>query len=89
MKGYTAMDWRNNAVCLEEDPEMFFPVGDSGPALTDIEDAKTACRRCDVQEQCLLWALETGQDHGIWGGLTEDERRALKRRNAVARIRTA
>jgi WhiB family redox-sensing transcriptional regulator len=47
------------------------------------------CRRCDVREPCLAWALESGQDHGVWGGLSEDERRALKRRNARARVRTA
>ncbi|MGA9716339.1 MAG: WhiB family transcriptional regulator, partial [Aeromicrobium sp.] len=42
-----------------------------------------------VRDQCLQWALESGQDHGVWGGLSEDERRTLKRRNARARIRTA
>ena len=58
-------------------------------AIMQIEEAKQVCRRCDVREQCLAWALEAGQDHGVWGGLSEDERRALKRRNARARIRTA
>ena len=43
------------------------------------------CRRCDVVESCLKWAIETGQDAGVWGGLSEDERRALKRRAARAR----
>ena len=42
-----------------------------------------------MREQCLAWALEAGQDHGVWGGLSEDERRALKRRNARAKVRTA
>jgi WhiB family redox-sensing transcriptional regulator len=54
-----------------------------------IEEAKVVCRRCDVRDECLQWALESGQDHGVWGGLSEDERRTLKRRNARARIRTA
>ena len=49
----------------------------------------SSLRRCEVREQCLAWALEAGQDHGVWGGLSEDERRALKRRNARARVRTA
>ena len=84
-----AMDWRHRAVCLDEDPELFFPIGNTGPAIMQIEEAKQVCRRCDVREQCLAWALEAGQDHGVWGGLSEDERRALKRRNARARIRTA
>src|SRR5215216_5495916 len=83
------MDWRNRAACLDEDPELFFPIGNTGPALLQIEEAKQVCRRCDVRDACLQWALEAGQDHGVWGGLSEDERRALKRRAARARIRTA
>jgi WhiB family transcriptional regulator, redox-sensing transcriptional regulator len=79
------MDWRHRAACLEEDPELFFPIGNTGPALLQIEEAKAVCRRCDVVETCLRWALDTGQDAGVWGGLSEDERRALKRRNARAR----
>jgi WhiB family redox-sensing transcriptional regulator len=53
--------------------------------LLQIEQAKAVCRRCPVIQQCLAWALESGQDAGVWGGLSEDERRALKRRNARAR----
>jgi WhiB family redox-sensing transcriptional regulator len=88
-KEFTAMDWRHRSACLDEDPELFFPIGNTGPALLQIEEAKAVCRRCEVREQCLTWALEAGQDHGVWGGLSEDERRALKRRNARARIRSA
>jgi WhiB family redox-sensing transcriptional regulator len=83
------MDWRHHSACLDEDPELFFPIGNTGPAILQIEEAKVVCRRCDVRDQCLQWALESGQDHGVWGGMSEDERRALKRRNARARIRTA
>jgi WhiB family redox-sensing transcriptional regulator len=79
------MDWRHTAACLDEDPELFFPIGNTGPAILQIEEAKAVCRRCDVVETCLRWALDTGQDAGVWGGLSEDERRALKRRNARAR----
>jgi WhiB family redox-sensing transcriptional regulator len=79
------MDWRHRAACLEEDPELFFPIGNTGPALQQIEEAKEVCRRCDVAEICLKWALESGQDAGVWGGLSEDERRTLKRRAARAR----
>ena len=81
------MDWRHRSACLDEDPELFFPIGNTGPAILQIEEAKQVCRRCEVREQCLAWALEAGQDHGVWGGLSEDERRALKRRNARARVR--
>jgi WhiB family redox-sensing transcriptional regulator len=54
-----------------------------------IEEAKAVCRRCSVVDTCLAWALESGQDAGVWGGLSEDERRALKRRNARARAARA
>ena len=79
------MDWRSRAACLDKDPELFFPVGNTGPALLQIEEAKSVCRRCQVQDTCLQWAIESGQDAGVWGGLSEDERRALKRRAARAR----
>lgn len=82
------MDWRHRAACRDEDPELFFPIGNTGPALVQIEEAKAVCRRCDVIDECLSWALESGQDAGVWGGLSEDERRALKRRNARLRART-
>lgn len=81
------MDWRHSALCRDEDPELFFPVGNSGPALLQIEEAKAVCMRCPVREQCLEFALSSGQDAGVWGGLSEDERRSLKRRRARARAR--
>ena len=82
------MDLRHDAACRDEDPELFFPIGNTGPALIQIDEAKAVCRRCPVVDECLLWALESGQDAGVWGGLSEDERRALKRRNARMRART-
>ena len=83
------MDWRHHALCRDEDPELFFPIGTTGPAATQVEQAKVVCRRCPSVEPCLSWALETGQDAGVWGGTSEDERRALTRRNARARVQTA
>lgn len=80
-----SMDWRSRAACLDKDPELFFPVGNTGPALLQIEEAKSVCRRCQVVDTCLQWAIESGQDAGVWGGMSEDERRALKRRAARAR----
>jgi WhiB family redox-sensing transcriptional regulator len=76
------MDWRHRAACRDEDPELFFPVGTSGPALLQIAEAKTACRRCPVSTECLNWALASGQDAGVWGGMSEEERRVVKRRHA-------
>jgi WhiB family transcriptional regulator, redox-sensing transcriptional regulator len=74
-----SMDWRQKAACLDEDPELFFPVGTTGPALEQVERAKQVCRSCAVIEQCLEWALDSNQDAGVWGGLSEDERRTLRR----------
>lgn len=81
------MDWRHNAVCSGEDPELFFPIGDTGPSALQIEEAKAVCRRCPVMDQCLQWALESGQESGVWGGLSEAERRSMKRRAARNRAR--
>ena len=83
------MDWRSRAACLDKDPELFFPVGNTGPALQQIEDAKKICQSCTVKDQCLNWALDAGQDHGVWGGMSEDERRAMKRRAARSRVRAS
>jgi WhiB family transcriptional regulator, redox-sensing transcriptional regulator len=82
------VDWRHRAACRDEDPELFFPVGNSGPALLQLAEAKGVCHSCPVTSRCLAWALESGQDFGVWGGTSEDARRALKRRNAPA-ARTA
>jgi WhiB family redox-sensing transcriptional regulator len=71
--------WRNHSLCRDTDPELFFPVGTTGPALVQIESAKAVCRQCPVQTECLEYALSTNQDSGIWGGTSEEERRKLRR----------
>jgi WhiB family transcriptional regulator, redox-sensing transcriptional regulator len=82
--------WRARAACRDEDPELFFPIGSSGPAaLKQIAAAKAICAQCPVREACLRFALDTGQDYGIWGGLTEDERRRMRRRERTAALRPA
>jgi len=81
-------DWRDHSACRDTDPDLFFPVGTTGPAIEQIESAKAVCRTCDVQTECLEYALVTNQDSGIWGGTSEEERRAL-RRQWVARQRRA
>jgi WhiB family redox-sensing transcriptional regulator len=65
-------DWQRRAACRDEDPELFFPTS---PAAAAIWSARAVCRRCPVEGDCLRWALDTGQDHGVWGGMTEEERR--------------
>lgn len=72
--------WRRDALCRDTDPELFFPVGTTGYALVQIEQAKSVCGECPVQTDCLDYALETNQDSGIWGGTSEEERRVLRRR---------
>jgi WhiB family redox-sensing transcriptional regulator len=80
------MTWRERATCMGEDPELFFPIGHAEPAFVQIEEAKAICRRCEVVDTCLRWAMEFGADTGVWGGLSDDERRSLKRRRARTRV---
>jgi WhiB family redox-sensing transcriptional regulator len=77
--------WVEHARCIGEDPELFFPVGSTRPALEQVRAAKAICSQCDVKDHCLEWSLATFQDAGVWGGLDEDERRAIRRRRRVAR----
>jgi WhiB family redox-sensing transcriptional regulator len=80
-------NWQKHGACRDEDPDLFFPQGNTGIFLAQIEEARQVCRRCPVMEACGNWALATGQDAGVWGGLSEEERRSMKRR--AARARTA
>jgi hypothetical protein len=66
--------WMDDALCAQVDPEPFFP--NKGGST---RDAKKICARCDVREQCLAYALETDERFGIWGGLSERERRNIRR----------
>lgn len=75
--------WRSAAVCRGTDPDLFFPVGSTGHALTQIARAKQVCGECPVRVDCLEYAIETNQDSGIWGGLDEEQRRAIRRQNAA------
>jgi len=79
------LTWRNRAACLGESPDLFFPIGTTGDAPFQIDKAKAVCHRCEVAGICLKWAMDAGQDAGVWGGLSEEERRALSRRYASAR----
>jgi WhiB family transcriptional regulator, redox-sensing transcriptional regulator len=74
------LDWRDLAACADYDPDLFFPAGETGPAADQIRRAKEVCASCEVQEDCLEYAIETNQVAGVWGGLTEDERRPVRRR---------
>jgi WhiB family transcriptional regulator, redox-sensing transcriptional regulator len=79
------MAWIEQGRCIGEDPELFFPVGSSGPAVAQAERAIAVCFRCSVRDDCLEWALETCQDAGVWGGLDEESRREIRRERRKTR----
>jgi len=70
-----ALAWQAEALCAQTDPEAFFP--EKGGST---RDAKKICGGCEVKAQCLDYALENDERFGIWGGLSERERRKLKKR---------
>ena len=72
-------DWRERSACRDSDPDLFFPIGSTGPALDQIAAAKAVCRACEVRSDCLEFALATNQEAGVWGGTAEDERRSLRK----------
>ena len=69
------LSWQTDALCSQTDPEAFFP--EKGGST---RDAKRVCTTCEVRGQCLDYALANDERFGIWGGLSERERRKLKRR---------
>ena len=75
--------WQDYANCLGVDPDLFFPERGAS-----TREAKEVCRGCVVREDCLEYALVNGEKFGIWGGMSERERRRLRRQRALAR-RTA
>jgi WhiB family redox-sensing transcriptional regulator len=81
--------WQRYSICPDEDPNLFFPAGNGGVFLLQIEEAKAVCRRCPVMAACAAWALTTGQETGVWGGMSEDERRSMKRHAARNRAPAA
>ncbi len=76
--------WQTQAACRFFPSDLFFSVGSSDVARADQEEAKTVCRMCPVQAECLEYALSINQEFGVWGGMSEDERRALKADTTVA-----
>jgi hypothetical protein len=77
-----AADWRDRSACLGEDPEIFFANPLTSLGALEAEQAKTICGRCPSQDACLQFALDNNIGDGIYGGLTEDERHNLRRREA-------
>ena len=73
--------WQERANCLGVDPDLFFPERGAS-----TREAKSVCRSCEVRVDCLEYALDHGEKFGIWGGLSERERRRLRRRRALGEI---
>ncbi|MCI1983847.1 MAG: WhiB family transcriptional regulator [Bifidobacteriaceae bacterium] len=69
--------WHHKALCAQTDPEAFFPEKGGSAAV-----AKAICAQCEVREQCLKWAIEQDERFGIWGGMSERERRRYKKNQA-------
>ena len=76
--------WQDLAKCLGVDPDLFFPERGAS-----TREAKEVCRGCVVREDCLEYALANGEKFGIWGGMSERERRRIRRQRALARAAAA
>jgi WhiB family redox-sensing transcriptional regulator len=72
--------WQERANCLGVDPDLFFPERGAS-----TKEAKGVCHGCEVQAECLEYALRHGEKFGIWGGMSERERRRIRRQRALAR----
>jgi WhiB family redox-sensing transcriptional regulator len=74
-------EWSTAGLCRSHEADLFFPEGEtSAGALAEINRAKAVCRACPVMTRCQDWALNNHEDHGVWGGLSEADRRNLHRR---------
>jgi len=72
--------WQERANCMGVDPDLFFPERGAS-----TREAKEVCRGCVVQDDCLEYAIANGEKFGIWGGLSERERRRVRRQRAMQR----
>jgi WhiB family redox-sensing transcriptional regulator len=76
-------DWIHGAKCYTEDPELFFVPHDNLDRPRYEKKAKEICGHCPVKEPCLAWAIKNGERSGVWGGLSEKERRRMRRASVV------
>ena len=79
---YLDQDWRAGALCAETDPDLWF-----SPGALEHKEAKRICRDCPVRRECLDYAMLGSIDHGVWGGLTERERRRVRRQQLLTAVR--
>jgi len=78
------IDWQEYSNCLGVDPDLFFPERGAS-----TREAKDVCRACVVRTDCLEFALQNGEKFGIWGGMSERERRRIRRQRALERAAAA
>ncbi len=76
--------WQLLANCLGQNPDLFFPERGAS-----TKEAKAVCQGCEVRGDCLEYALANGEKFGIWGGLSDRERRRILRQRALARAAQA
>jgi WhiB family redox-sensing transcriptional regulator len=74
-------EWRFRAACRDAPTDLFFPAADDQGS---VARAREFCRGCPVREECLAYAIINRQNEGIWGGLTPEERRRLRRTRRIA-----
>jgi WhiB family redox-sensing transcriptional regulator len=74
-------DWRAAGACLTADPDLFFPFATGAVAAKQANQARRICLGCSVRVQCLQFALDVGEAHGVWGGTTPEERQRERRRD--------
>jgi WhiB family redox-sensing transcriptional regulator len=82
---FYATEWRESGACLTADPDLFFPVATGTVAVQQAERARRICDGCRVRRQCLQFAMDFGEAHGIWGGTTPEERQRARLGEAAAR----
>jgi WhiB family transcriptional regulator, redox-sensing transcriptional regulator len=73
--------WADRALCAEIDPDLFFPEGQGNHSLSN---ARRVCAACEVRAECLAYALEHDELEGVWGGLSEKERREPRKQLRLA-----
>ncbi len=81
MFGAHDMTWQRKANCMGVDPDLFFPERGAS-----TREAKEVCRGCVVKPECLEYAISSGEKFGIWGGMSERERRRIRRARSLIRI---
>ena len=69
MRTFNAEPWLDESACADEDPELFFPVGEGPTAQAQAREAKAVCRGCDVQLNCIDYAIRAKVSDGVWGGI--------------------